>query len=207
MQLHNDGIHFCFSLIVQILNLNVTRASFIVLCVCVCVNRLQRGGSSWSCFAPSCSAPAHQPQEGNPGLRFRRRSGSSLLRCAANLCQMLPVAPPNTQLLCRPHFAWRRPHRQSHLHFRRGGLEKRTIEEEEEEEARWPEALVPSGDCFPQNHRAVECFNSSGHTLNFIYSPTKKTTKTAGWNFIDFGPQVHETPSSSVQKSKLPVAL
>lgn len=61
----------------------------------VCVNRLQCGGSSGSCLAPSCSTSGCQPQEGKPGLRFGRRSGftasaqqkESRLQCLNSGCR------------------------------------------------------------------------------------------------------------------------
>lgn len=76
-------------------------------------------------------------------------------------------------------------------------MEKRTIEEEE---ARRPEALVPSGDSVFL--RTTELLNVLIHQDTHLILTTaqpKKTTKTAGWNFIDFGAQVHETPEDKIK--------
>lgn len=150
--------------------------------LCVCVYRLQCRGSSWSRLAPSCSAPAYQPQEGEPGLRFRRRSGfTATVVISAVHKQRLPsninciYCVWHTTLLqtsfCSmmtstskpPIFLERRFGEEDHRRRRRLQMES---------------SLTAGtlgafrGRCLSQNHKAVECLNSSEHTVNFNCGPT-----------------------------------
>lgn len=134
------------------------------------VNRLQCRRSSGSCLAPSRPTSGNQPQEGKPGLRFRRRSGKEPSLSLLWMC----LTPPNTHdSFCRPRFARWRPRRQSHVYFWRARLEKRTIEEEET--CRWKPAWqlgpsVPSGDAV--YHRTTNLLNFLIHQSTQWTSPS-----------------------------------
>lgn len=120
-------------------------------------HRLQRRRSSGSCFAPSRSTSGHQPQEGEPGLRFGRRSGftaSSLLTVC--VCVRVFDFTQYTQLFLQTWFCSMTPSTSKPPLF----LERRSGEKNHRR--RWSVVRqvgppVPSGDAV--YHRITDLLN------------------------------------------------
>lgn len=58
------------------------------------------------------------------------------------------------------------------------------------------------GRCLPQNHKAVECLNSSEHTVNLNFGPgwKNKTRKKSTWCVFEFRQNFHLSNTSKICK-------